>query len=211
MRTIPLFVMALVLASAGSSLGQVESSELTNLKAGNQKEIKALRELYRTKLAALLKTETDKGNLAGAAAVRTELAKFDPSVSAAATGPIGPTAALAKKLLEAPTRWLNGDSLAEFRPDGVWTETYKGKLTEGRWTREPDSELIRIRANDGSKTFIYRMSEDGSALFGPAGGRFKRQSDSVATAPPTGPAPVPVPTGGKSGGDDFNPFGTLSK
>ncbi|MFD0894533.1 hypothetical protein KBB96_06065 [Luteolibacter ambystomatis] len=205
MRTIPLFVMALVLASADRSPGQVASQELAALKAGNQKDIKALRELYRTKLAALLKAETDKGDLVGAAAVRSELAKFDPSVSASSTGPIGPTAALAKRLLESPTRWLNGDALVEFRPDGVWIETFKGKVTEGRWTREPDSELIRIRANDGSKTFIYRMGEDGSAVFGPAGGRFKRQSDTVATTPPSGP--VPAPSGGKSGGDDFNPFG----
>ncbi|MGC4013627.1 MAG: hypothetical protein QM755_03770 [Luteolibacter sp.] len=205
MRAIPLFVMALVLAAASRSFGQVESSELTSLRAGNQKEVQALRELYRTKLAALLKAEVDKGNLEGAAAIRTELAKFDPSVALSPAGPIGPTASLAKNILLAVSSWTNGNTRVQFKPDGSWVENYKGRIAEGRWTREPNSELIQITVNGTSKT-TFRVSEDGGSMFGPAGTRYKPFTGDILAVP----APAPSTPDRKSG-DDSNPFGNLTQ
>ena len=141
-----------------------ESKELAALRDRYQADVqfalKPVQSRYAVQLQALVKTLTQKGDLAGALAVMEELKKQDPQAATTAA----PTAPGASPF--SGTNWQNmvdnALSKQEFKVGGAFLDEYKGVKKSGRWKTTEDRRTVVVNRTDGA-VLHYKMADDGNS------------------------------------------------
>lgn len=214
--TLPTFAacgLAIFSTARADTPAAVESPELKALEAAYQNQLQTLKNQYRAKLEAEQKLEVQKGDLAGAVAVRDKLRTLDaPTAASDKPGGDHPVAAPPATAGSQPSmadspyvggRWIDrpGESVMEFKADGSWSEMWRGKKGQhGHWTQNEKKGTIDVTPEKNptkNPPYQYIMNADGSCT---------RLADNQIYTKMTGQTP-----GGSSppsDGKKINPFGT---
>lgn len=203
--TLPFFVacgLAILSIARGDTPAAVPSPELKALEAAYQHQLQALNAQYRAKLEAEQKIEVQKGDLAGAVAVREELRALDAPTPAAAVKTEGD---VASHLIGTTWGWRSPDE----------SITYSGKGT-AKYRSKPGAEAVddfswEVLDEAARKIEITRLSNHNKIrIVFDAGYTVASMVFAEGTAAQRSQVNPAAAKGGPAGGSGaVNPFGTL--
>jgi thioesterase domain-containing protein len=132
-----------------------QPKELLDLQAKYKSDvddaITPIKQRYLEDLKDLLQTEIIKGDANAVAAVQKEIQTLDT-----ATNP---------RFIGKWTDQVNGESIIEFRPDGGWTEDFRGTYHKtGHWEMLSQNPLVIAVTESNGQAFHYKQNRSGDFI-----------------------------------------------